>query len=192
MVNDEELIKKDSIYCSYGDTVHYAEPPKIFRGCNGSFLYDSADIPYLDLQMWYSAASFGYKNPRLHKTLQTQMDTLPQLACQYLHEEKVLLAEKICLANMKRFEEKGRIHFNVGGAQAIEDALKLVRNAKEKNLMFAFMGSYHGRTLGDWWGGELRFGSLSDTLDCRVRREFDADVVPAFQLNHDVIVRVYF
>ena len=130
MVNDEELIKKDSIYCSYGDTVHYAEPPKIFRRCGGSFLYDSADVPYLDLQMWYSAASFGYNNPRLREALRIQMDTLPQLACQYLHEEKVLLAEKICLANQERFREKGRIHFNVGGAQAIEDAIKLVRNAK--------------------------------------------------------------
>jgi 4-aminobutyrate aminotransferase / (S)-3-amino-2-methylpropionate transaminase / 5-aminovalerate transaminase len=120
MVNDEELIKKDSIYCSYGDTVHYAEPPKIFRGCEGSFLYDSLNVPYLDLQMWYSAASFGYKNPRLGEVFKTQIDTLPQLACQYLHEEKVLLAEKICLANMRRFKEKGRILFNVGGARPLK------------------------------------------------------------------------
>jgi 4-aminobutyrate aminotransferase-like enzyme len=43
---------------------------------------------------------------------------------------------------------KGRVHFNVGGAQAIEDSIKLVRNYKKgKSLMFAFMGGYHGRTL---------------------------------------------
>jgi 4-aminobutyrate aminotransferase/(S)-3-amino-2-methylpropionate transaminase len=167
MVNDEELIKKDSIYCSYGDTVHYADPPKIFRRCEGSLLYDSMNVPFLDLQMWYSAASFGYKNPRLREVLITQIETLPQLACQYLHEEKVLLAERICVANMKRFKEKGRIHFNVGGAQAIEDALKLVRNAKAKNLMFAFMGSYHGRTLGasaitSSYRYRRRYGHFSD------------------------------
>ena len=167
MVKDEELIKKDSIYCSYGDTVHYADPPKIFRRCEGSLLYDSLNIPYLDLQMWYSAASFGYKNPRLREALKSQIDILPQLACQYLHEEKVLLAEKICLANVERFREKGRIHFNVGGAQAIEDALKLVRNAKRKNLMFAFMGSYHGRTLGasaitSSYRYRRRYGHFSD------------------------------
>ena len=167
MVNDEELIKKDSIYCSYGDTVHYAEPPKIFRRCEGNFLYDSMDVPYLDLQMWYSAASFGYNNSRLREAFKTQIDTLPQLACQYLHEEKVLLAEKICLANEERFKEKGRVHFNVGGAQAIEDALKLVRNVKRKNLMFAFMGSYHGRTLGasaitSSYRYRRRYGHFSD------------------------------
>ena len=167
MVDDQELVRKDSIYCSHGDTVHYAEPPKIFRGCEGCFLFDSADIPYLDLQMWYSAASFGYKNPRLCDAFKAQVDTLPQLACQYLHEEKVLLAEKLCLANQRRFEEKGRIHFNVGGAQAIEDSLKLVRNAKGKNLMFAFMGSYHGRTLGasaitSSYRYRRRYGHFSD------------------------------
>ncbi len=41
------------------------------------------------------------------------------------------------------------MHFNVGGAQAIEDSLKIVRNAcGGKSLMFAFEGGYHGRTLG--------------------------------------------
>ena len=41
------------------------------------------------------------------------------------------------------------MHFNVGGAQAIEDSLKVVRNASGgKSLMFAFEGGYHGRTLG--------------------------------------------
>src|SRR5207253_2267438 len=43
----------------------------------------------------------------------------------------------------------GRVHFNVGGAQAVEDSLKLVRNfSGGKSLMFAFEGGYHGRTLG--------------------------------------------
>ncbi len=49
----------------------------------------------------------------------------------------------------KKFGLDGRVHFNVGGAQAVEDSLKLVRNARNgKSLMFAFEGGYHGRTLG--------------------------------------------
>ncbi|MCX6012761.1 MAG: aminotransferase class III-fold pyridoxal phosphate-dependent enzyme, partial [Chloroflexi bacterium] len=44
--------------------------------------------------------------------------------------------------------DKKRVHYNVGGAQAIEDSIKLVRNFKHgKSLMFSFMGGYHGRTL---------------------------------------------
>ena len=98
--------------------------------------------------MWYSAASFGYKNPRLIEALKRQLDRLPQLACQYLHAEKVEVAARIARACEERFGVKGRVHFNVGGSQAIEDSLKIVRNYSGKNLVFAFMGGYHGRTLG--------------------------------------------
>jgi 4-aminobutyrate aminotransferase-like enzyme len=143
-----ELLALEKKYCSFGDTVHYLEPPKVFANCEGSYLYDERGTPYLDLQMWYSAASFGYKNPRLAEALKRQLDRLPQLACQYLHAEKVEVAARIAQYCEKRFGVKGRVQFNVGGSQAIEDSLKLVRSATGKNLMFAFMGGYHGRTLG--------------------------------------------
>src|SRR5438270_12672182 len=64
-----DLLEKDSRYCSYGDTVHYADPPKIFKRCDGSYLFDESDTPYLDLQMWYSAVNFGYQNRRLNEAL---------------------------------------------------------------------------------------------------------------------------
>ena len=149
MTPDEEVLKDEAEYCSFGDTVHYQEPPKIFARCEGSFLYDTEDRPYLDLQMWYSACNFGYANPRLNAALKKQIDTLPQLASQYVHKEKVDLAKGIAQRVEKTWNMKGRVHFNVGGSQSIEDALKLVRNAcGGKSLMFAFEGGYHGRTLG--------------------------------------------
>lgn len=149
MTPDEEILKDEAKYCSFGDTVHYLEPPKIFARCEGSFLYDTEDRPYLDLQMWYSACNFGYANPRLNAALKKQIDKLPQLASQYVHKEKVELAKGIAQRVEKTWNMKGRVHFNVGGSQSIEDALKLVRNAcGGKSLMFAFEGGYHGRTLG--------------------------------------------
>ena len=149
MTPDEQVLQDEARYCSFGDTVHYQEPPKIFARCEGSFLYDTEDRPYLDLQMWYSACNFGYANPRLNAALKKQIDTLPQLASQYVHKEKVDLAKGIAQRVEKTWGMKGRVHFNVGGSQSIEDALKLVRNASGgKSLMFAFEGGYHGRTLG--------------------------------------------
>jgi 4-aminobutyrate aminotransferase-like enzyme len=53
--------------------------------------------------------------------------------------------------------------YNVGGSQAIEDSLKLVRiYTHGKSLMFAFEGGYHGRTL----------GASSITSSYRYRRRF--------------------
>src|SRR5215510_7795662 len=117
--------------------------------------------------MWYSAASFGYGNWRLNEALKNQIDKLPQLACQYLHSEKVELATAIGRLNASKFGLDGRVHFNVGGAQAIEDSLKIVRNSTGKSLVFAFMGGYHGRTLGassitSSYRYRRRYGHFSD------------------------------
>jgi len=148
-LSEQELLKLEKLYCSHGDTVHYTDPPKIFERCEGSFIYDAAGREYLDLQMWYSAVNFGYANRRLNDALKRQIDRLPQVASQYLHREKIELAALIARDAEQKFGLKGRVHFNVGGAQAIEDSLKLVRNASNgKSLMFAFEGGYHGRTLG--------------------------------------------
>jgi 4-aminobutyrate aminotransferase-like enzyme len=149
-VTDEaDLRRLEERYCSFGDTVHYMAEPKIFDRCEGSFLYDAAGNPFLDLQMWYSAVNFGYRNQRLNHAAHRQLDRLPQVASQYLHREKIELAARIGRYTEEWLGADGRVHFNVGGAQAVEDSLKLVRNASRgKSLMFAFEGGYHGRTLG--------------------------------------------
>jgi 4-aminobutyrate aminotransferase-like enzyme len=149
VIDDAQLLADEAKYSSFGDTVHYVDPPKIFRRCEGSYMYDSANVPFLDLQMWYSAVNFGYANPRLNGVLKRQIDLLPQVASQYLHQTRIELAKVVALDAKKKFGLDGRVHFNVGGAQAIEDSLKIVRNAcNGKSLMFAFEGGYHGRTLG--------------------------------------------
>jgi 4-aminobutyrate aminotransferase-like enzyme len=149
MTDEAELRRLEEEYCSFGDTVHYLPDPKFFTGCDGSFMFDAQGDRFLDLQMWYSAVNFGYRNPRLNAVAARQLDTLPQVASQYLHREKVELAATIAQDAQRKFGHKGRVHFNVGGAQAVEDSLKIVRNASGgKSLMFAFEGGYHGRTLG--------------------------------------------
>ncbi len=164
---ENELLELERRYSSWGDTVHYLDPPKFFARAEGSYLYDREGTPYLDLQMWYSAASFGYGNARLNDALVRQLNTLPQLASQYLHPERVELAAAIARLNASKFGMNGRVHFNVGGSQAIEDSLKIVRNATGKSLVFAFMGGYHGRTLGasaitSSYRYRRRYGHFSD------------------------------
>jgi 4-aminobutyrate aminotransferase-like enzyme len=166
--DDQQLLADEAKYCSYGDTVHYSEPPKIFERCEGSFIYDSDNKAYLDLQMWYSAVNFGYANKRLNDAATRQMSRLPQVASQYLHREKIELAKAIAQRIERTWGEKGRVHFNVGGSQSVEDSLKIVRNARNgKSLMFAFEGGYHGRTLGataitSSYRYRRRYGHFSD------------------------------
>ncbi len=145
---ESQLRELEAQYCSWGDAVHSAELPKIFENCEGNYLYDSRGTPYLDLQMTSATASFGYRNKRLTQVLKEQLDRLPQIGSHYLYTERVEVAARIAQQCEKIFHKKGRVLFNVGGAGAVEDALKLVRNYTKKNSGFAFMGGYHGRTLG--------------------------------------------
>ncbi|ELH8609782.1 TPA: aminotransferase class III-fold pyridoxal phosphate-dependent enzyme [Enterobacter kobei] len=162
-LNEEQLLADEAKYCSHGDTVHYVNPPKIFDSCKGSYLFDAEGTPYLDLQMWYSAVNFGYANQRLNNMLKKQIDVLPQIASQYLHPTKIELCKIIAQDMEKKFGLEGRVHFNVGGSQSIDDSLKLVRNfCNGKSRMFAFEGGYHGRTL----------GATSITSSYRYRRRF--------------------
>ena len=146
-ISDDEVKKLDAVYSSWGDTVHYSKNPKVFRGCEGSYMYDANDTPFLDLQMMYSAANFGYRNQRITNAVIDQMNTMPQLTPKFLQPYKSLLSEKMEKMIEARFHEKGRMHFNVGGAQANEDAIKVVRNYTKRNGLFAFQGGYHGRTI---------------------------------------------
>ena len=111
-------------------------------------MIDENKTKYLDFQMAYSAANFGYKNQFFNNELKKQIDTLPQIASEYLHKDKIILSKIINDSIEKFTNNKGRVHFNVGGAQAIDDSLKLVAINKGTKRVFAFEGSYHGRTIG--------------------------------------------
>lgn len=148
MDNLEILNNIEKQYCSWGDTVHYNNPIKYFKACNGSYMIDENDIKYLDIQMAYSACNFGYKNSFISDRLISQLDTLPQIASEYLYENKILLSKRINDSIEKFTNIRGRVHFNVGGSQAIDDSLKLISVNKGSRKVFAFEGSYHGRTIG--------------------------------------------
>lgn len=144
----EKLLQIEAKYCSQGDTAHYNDPLRIFVECWDVYLRDRDGNQYLDFQMAYSSANFGYRNQHFEKALLEQLNCLPQLASEYVTPEKILLSQAIAQTAESAWNLHGRIHFNVGGAQAIDDSLKLVAANKGSRRVFAFEGSYHGRTLG--------------------------------------------
>ena len=105
-ISDEELASIDKEYCTYGDKIHAEANPKVFRDCNGVFMYDSENTPFLDLEMWFASCNLGYKNKRIRDAVVNQIDTLPQISSHFQYDYKVLLSEKIAKANIERFGTK--------------------------------------------------------------------------------------
>src|SRR5215472_35593 len=136
-VEHQEMLDLEAQYCSYGDTVHYVDPPKRFAASAGGFLYDDEGKSYFDLQMQYSAANLGYKNSRLNRVLKDQLQTLPQLDGKYLDEQRCLLGEKLSLLTEQRFGMKGRVHFSGGGGRDRRlSAVDSESNRKKLSLCF--------------------------------------------------------
>lgn len=140
-------LELDALYCSQGDTSSKHKPKKMFKSAKGSFLYDENDIPYLDMQMFNSASNFGYQNPTYKNALNEQYVNLPSLAAEFMNENRIILSQKISEYMQKNYGEKGRVLFTVGGAQAVDDALKLSFNYAKNRGVICFEGSYHGRTM---------------------------------------------
>lgn len=57
----QNLLDKDLQFCSQGDTSSKHIPKKIFRGAKGSFLYDTQNVKYLDMQMLIVLQILGIK-----------------------------------------------------------------------------------------------------------------------------------
>lgn len=164
----ENLLEKDNKYCSQGDTSSKHIPKKIFQSAKGNFLYDDQGIKYLDMQMFNSAANFGYQNAAYNTCIEKQLHSLPSLAAEFMNENRILLSEKISNYMLSNYGVTGRVHFTVGGAQAIDDALKLAFNYTKKHGVICFEGAYHGRTMAassisSSYRYTRQFGNIIDT-----------------------------
>lgn len=163
------LLEKEKLYCSQGDTSGKHNPKKVFAESVGSFLIDSDGNQFLDMQMFNSAANFGYRNSCYTETLEKKLNVLPCLAGEFMSEDRIILSEKICTYMYANYGVKGRVHFTVGGAQAVDDALKLAINYNGKRNFIAFEGAYHGRTMAassvsSSYRYTRQFGSVINTL----------------------------
>ena len=144
---EQQLRDIDKECMSWADTVHYQDNPIIAASCEGEIITDINGNRYIDTQMWHSSCNFGYKNQAIEKAVRNQLDVLPQISGDFLHQEKLMLAEEISRAMYERTGLKGRVSFNVGGTLVVEDALKIIRKNTRKNKVATFMGAYHGRSL---------------------------------------------
>ncbi len=164
----DKYLEMDTKYCSQGDTSGKHNPKKIFEKADGNYLIDDSSTKYLDMQMFNSAANFGYKNAAYNQCILEQLEKLPCLAAEFMNKNRILLSEKISQYMLKKYNLKGRVHFTVGGAQAVDDALKLAINYTKNRGIITFEGSYHGRTMASSsvsssYRYTRQFGSVLDT-----------------------------
>lgn len=124
--------------------------PTVFTKAKGADFFDEDGKKYIDFFCGAGAVNYGHNNPYIQKKLieylesdgimhALDMYTVPKREFIQTLEEKVLKPRGL---NYK-------IQFpGPTGTNANEAALKLARKAKKRSNVFAFMGAFHGMTLG--------------------------------------------
>ena len=120
----------------------------IVRG-EGCWLYDESGNAYLDMVAGIAVCALGHAHPRIARAIAEQAATLVHVSNLVHHEPAGTLADR--LAALSGFES---VFFCNSGSEANEAAIKLARKhawrggQKDRNVILAAKGSFHGRTLG--------------------------------------------
>jgi len=133
-------------------------PVTIEKG-EGSHVWDTDGIEYIDCMGGYGVALVGHKNQRVNNAIKKQIDKIITVhSSLYNKTREEFLTKLIGLA------PKGltQVHLNNSGAEAIEAAMKFARKFTGKKGMVAMKGSYHGKS----------FGALSLTFSPKYRKAF--------------------
>lgn len=103
----------------------------------GKALTDMSSISY--------QAHFGHNHPVIIKHIKDQLDTVPMSSPKGIYPHKIE-ATKDLLQYMGK--KSGKIFYTTGGAESVENALKIARDITKKKIVLARQNSYHGATLG--------------------------------------------
>lgn len=104
---------------------------------DGQEVYDLSSCSY--------HLGLGLRNERLSKVISDQYSTLPVAGPKIVYDLKLQCSKK--LKSSLGFKD-GKIFYTVSGAESIENALKMARQASGKKHILSREVSYHGATLG--------------------------------------------
>jgi adenosylmethionine-8-amino-7-oxononanoate aminotransferase len=127
-----------------------AKLPVALRG-DGIYIYDEEGKKYLDGCSGAAVSCLGHNNQKVKNAIIKQIDSLSYAHTSFFTSKP---AEKLANMLIKRSPPNiEKVYFLSGGSEAVETALKLVRQyhienneAKRKNII-ARKQSYHGNTL---------------------------------------------
>ena len=158
------IIERDQAVVSPSYTRCY---PLVAARGEAALVEDVDGNRFLDFNAGIAVVATGHCHPRVVKAIQEQAARLIHMSgTDFYYEEMVALAEK--LSEIAPGPMPRRVAFGNSGAEAIEASIKLARYATGRDKIIAFLGSFHGRTL----------GALSLTARKSVQRERFGPLVP--------------
>src|SRR5260370_4347749 len=123
-----------------------ATMPAFAAAGSGGTLTDVDGNQYIDFAAGISVMNVGHSHPHVVKAIREQADRLVHSGAPVMMPEiYVRLARRLCEITPGAFPKKALLVNS--GAEAVENAVKVVRQATGRPAIISFHNSFHGRTL---------------------------------------------
>ena len=141
------IIARDSAYVSPSYTRDY---PFVMAKGDGAVVEDVDGNVFLDCAAGIAVNGTGHSHPDVVRAITEQAGKyLHMSGTDFYYEPQVQLAETMAkIVPVGGGTGQVRSFFGNSGAEAVEAALKLARYSTKRFNIIAFLGSFHGRTMG--------------------------------------------
>src|SRR5512140_3604940 len=140
----QAALQGDAQYISPSYTRSY---PLVAKRGRGVIVEDVDGNEFLDFSAGIAVVSTGHCHPKVVAAIQKQAAELIHMSgTDFYYENMVTLAER--LTKVAPMKGPHRFYYGNSGAEAIEAALKLARYHTKRQNVIAFLGAFHGRTMG--------------------------------------------
>jgi 4-aminobutyrate aminotransferase len=139
-----KAVEADNRFISPSYTRSY---PLVARRGSGVRIEDVDGNEFLDFAAGIAVVSTGHCHPEVVAAIQKQATELIHISgTDFFHEPLTDLAQK--LSAIAPMPGPHRFFYGNSGAEAIECAIKLARYHTGRQQIIAFLGAFHGRTMG--------------------------------------------
>lgn len=140
----KRVVEQDRQFLSPSYTRSY---PLVAKQGRGAMIEDVDGNTFLDFAAGIAVVATGHCHPEVVAAIQKQAAELIHMSgTDFYYPNMVELAEK--LASITPGKEPKRVYFGNSGAEAIEAAIKLAKYHTKRDMLIAFHGAFHGRTMG--------------------------------------------
>jgi len=133
----------DREYVFHSWSAQKALKPMVIAGAEGSHFWDYDGNKFLDFSSQLVNVNIGHQHPKVIAAIQEQAAVLATVAPQHANDKRGEAAQRIVeLAGGKA----QKVFFTNGGADAVENAIRMARVHTHKHKVLSQYRSYHGNT----------------------------------------------
>jgi 4-aminobutyrate aminotransferase len=138
-----EIVERDHAYVA--TTTKTA--PIVVKRASGSLVEDVDGNLLIDFSSGISVLNVGHSHPKVVEAISKQAAEFTHFAgTDFYYDVQARLAERI--GKLTPGKQRKKVFFGNSGAEANEAAMKVAKAHTKRHMFLAFLGAFHGRTLG--------------------------------------------